>query len=185
MFKQLLPYFWFSSHCLRAAAFYIRGLLSFFQGRYNEAKYEKPLKEITWTNLRCHHMNLKRHWHVLLCCRRFLRETLKMSNAEDLNRLTACSLVLLGHIFYVLGNHRVRLYTTGFPCVQKMWLHSTYLIQHFHFDPFIFTITYTTCTKSRPVKGGKKKIEQYMEMVLLYRPFLKRKRTFYVKYNFK
>lgn len=39
--------------------------------------------------------------------RRFLRETLKMSNAEDLNRLTACSLVLLGHIFYVLGNHRV------------------------------------------------------------------------------
>uniref|UniRef100_A0A3Q4HTT0 MAU2 chromatid cohesion factor homolog n=1 Tax=Neolamprologus brichardi TaxID=32507 RepID=A0A3Q4HTT0_NEOBR len=65
----------FFSHCLRAAAFYIRGLLSFFQGRYNEAK-------------------------------RFLRETLKMSNAEDLNRLTACSLVLLGHIFFVLGNHR-------------------------------------------------------------------------------
>ena len=30
-----------------------------------------------------------------------------MSNAEDLTRLTACSLVLLGHIFYVLGNHRV------------------------------------------------------------------------------
>lgn len=30
-----------------------------------------------------------------------------MSNAEDLNRLTACSLVLLGHIFFVLGNHRV------------------------------------------------------------------------------
>lgn len=32
-----------------------------------------------------------------------------MSNAEDLNRLTACSLVLLGHIFFVLGNHRVSL----------------------------------------------------------------------------
>ncbi|KAL7992954.1 hypothetical protein Chor_017210 [Crotalus horridus] len=73
-----------SSHCLRAAAFYIRGLFSFFQGRYNEAK-------------------------------RFLRETLKMSNAEDLNRLTACSLVLLGHIFYVLGNHR---WTDGPPPVQ-------------------------------------------------------------------
>lgn len=28
-----------SSHCLRAAAFYIRGLFSFFQGRYNEAKW--------------------------------------------------------------------------------------------------------------------------------------------------
>lgn len=48
------------------------------------------------------------HSTCMLCCRRFLRETLKMSNAEDLNRLTACSLVLLGHIFYVLGNHRVR-----------------------------------------------------------------------------
>lgn len=45
--------------------------------------------------------------------RRFLRETLKMSNAEDLNRLTACSLVLLGHIFYVLGNHRVSSYIAG------------------------------------------------------------------------
>lgn len=32
-----------SSHCLRAAAFYIRGLLSFFQGRYNEAKYAKSI----------------------------------------------------------------------------------------------------------------------------------------------
>ena len=50
---------------------------------------------------------------ILLFFRRFLRETLKMSNAEDLNRLTACSLVLLGHIFYVLGNHRVRLILTG------------------------------------------------------------------------
>ncbi|CAB1456702.1 unnamed protein product [Pleuronectes platessa] len=39
--------------------------------------------------------------------RRFLRETLKMSNAEDLNLLTAWSLVLLGHIFLVLGNHRL------------------------------------------------------------------------------
>lgn len=40
--------------------------------------------------------------HLLSAHRRFLRETLKMSNAVDLNRLTACSLVLLGHIFYVL-----------------------------------------------------------------------------------
>lgn len=39
-------------------------------------------------------------------CRRFLRETLKLANAEDLNRLTSCSLVLLGHIFYSLGNSR-------------------------------------------------------------------------------
>uniref|UniRef100_A0A8D9DUB9 MAU2 chromatid cohesion factor homolog n=1 Tax=Cacopsylla melanoneura TaxID=428564 RepID=A0A8D9DUB9_9HEMI len=63
------------SHSLRAAAYYVQGLQSFFQARYNEAK-------------------------------RYLRETLKMANAEDLNRLTSCSLVLLGHIFLSLGNHR-------------------------------------------------------------------------------
>ncbi|XP_064474441.1 MAU2 chromatid cohesion factor homolog [Ornithodoros turicata] len=38
--------------------------------------------------------------------KRYLRETLKMANAEDLNRLTSCSLVLLGHIFFNLGNSR-------------------------------------------------------------------------------
>ena len=41
-----------------------------------------------------------------LVYRRYLRETLKMANAEDLNRLTSCSLVLLGHIFLSLGNSR-------------------------------------------------------------------------------
>ena len=40
------------------------------------------------------------------CYRRYLRETLKMANAEDLNRLTVCALVLLGHIFLSLGNSR-------------------------------------------------------------------------------
>ncbi|XP_065333268.1 MAU2 chromatid cohesion factor homolog isoform X2 [Cloeon dipterum] len=64
-----------NSHSIRAAAYYVQGLQSFFQARYNEAK-------------------------------RFLRETLKMANAEDLNRLTSCSLVLLGHIFLSLGNSR-------------------------------------------------------------------------------
>lgn len=39
-------------------------------------------------------------------CRRYLRETLKMANAEDLNRLTSCSLVLLGHIFLSINNSR-------------------------------------------------------------------------------
>lgn len=43
---------------------------------------------------------------MLICFRRYLRETLKMANGEDLNRLTSCSLVLLGHIFYSLGNSR-------------------------------------------------------------------------------
>ncbi|XP_054286158.1 MAU2 chromatid cohesion factor homolog [Macrosteles quadrilineatus] len=61
------------SHSLRAAAYYVQGLQSFFLARYNEAK-------------------------------RYLRETLKMANAEDSNRLTSCTLVLLGHIFLSLGN---------------------------------------------------------------------------------
>lgn len=38
--------------------------------------------------------------------RRFLRETLKMANAEDLNRLTSCSLVLLSHVFLSIGNSK-------------------------------------------------------------------------------
>lgn len=38
--------------------------------------------------------------------RRYLRETLIMASSEDLNRLTSCSLVLLGHIFLSLGNSR-------------------------------------------------------------------------------
>ncbi|XP_053207174.1 MAU2 chromatid cohesion factor homolog [Panonychus citri] len=36
--------------------------------------------------------------------KRFLRDTLQMANCEELNRLTSCSLVLLGHIFFALGN---------------------------------------------------------------------------------
>ena len=42
----------------------------------------------------------------LISTRRFLRETLKIANAEDLNRLTSCSLVLLSHGFLSLGNSR-------------------------------------------------------------------------------
>ncbi|ELT89360.1 hypothetical protein CAPTEDRAFT_151038 [Capitella teleta] len=61
------------SHSLKASAYYVKGLQSFFQARYHDAK-------------------------------RYLRETLKMANAEDLNRLTSCSLVLLGHIFLSMGN---------------------------------------------------------------------------------
>lgn len=49
---------------------------------------------------------LTHNFPVLVNFRRYLRETLKMANAEDLNRLTSCSLVLLGHIFLSLGNSR-------------------------------------------------------------------------------
>lgn len=38
--------------------------------------------------------------------KRCLREALKMANAEDLNRLTSCSLVLLSHVFLSIGNSR-------------------------------------------------------------------------------
>ncbi|XP_059607881.1 MAU2 chromatid cohesion factor homolog [Phlebotomus argentipes] len=38
--------------------------------------------------------------------KRFLRETLKMANSEDLNRLTACTLVLLSHVFLSIGNSK-------------------------------------------------------------------------------
>lgn len=38
--------------------------------------------------------------------KRFLRETLQMANAEDLNRLTSCSLVLLSHVFLSIGNSK-------------------------------------------------------------------------------
>jgi MAternally affected uncoordination len=38
--------------------------------------------------------------------KRFLRESLKMGNAEDLNRLTSCSLVLLSQVFLSIGNSK-------------------------------------------------------------------------------
>ena len=40
--------------------------------------------------------------------RKYLRETLKLSNAEDLNRLTACALILLGHTFMTVGSAQVK-----------------------------------------------------------------------------
>ena len=39
--------------------------------------------------------------------KRQLRETLAIANASDLNKLTSCSLLLLGQIFMALGNNKV------------------------------------------------------------------------------
>lgn len=39
--------------------------------------------------------------------RKYLRETLKLANPEDLNRLSACSLVLLGNTFFTLRMSQV------------------------------------------------------------------------------
>lgn len=47
---------------------------------------------------------LFRYLIISVIHRRYLRDTLKMANFEELNRLTSCSLVLLGHIFYSLSN---------------------------------------------------------------------------------
>ena len=46
------------------------------------------------------------YFNLFFMNRRYLRESLKMANSEDLNRLTSCSLVLLGHIFLSLGSPR-------------------------------------------------------------------------------
>lgn len=78
------------------------------------SKWEKILNACK--ELVCKEMNQKAKgcavfwlYHILFVMnfRRYLRETLKMANAEDLNRLTSCSLVLLGHIFLSLGNNAV------------------------------------------------------------------------------
>lgn len=90
------------SHSLRAAAYYVQGLQAFFGARYNEAKYES----ITVTILNIFQKAIKCTETYKYIYRRYLRETLKMANSEDLNRLTSCSLVLLGHIFLSLGNSR-------------------------------------------------------------------------------
>ena len=118
----MFNYFFYSPHSLQASAFYVRGLQTFFQARYNEAKWVNfhYLSERKILNackeLVCKEMNRKakgctvfRLYHILFVMnfRRYLRETLKMANAEDLNRLTSCSLVLLGHIFLSLGNNAV------------------------------------------------------------------------------
>lgn len=60
------------SYSHQAGYYYIRGLQSFFDSHFVDAK-------------------------------KYLRETLKMANSEDLNRLTACSLVLLGSTFLSQG----------------------------------------------------------------------------------
>ncbi len=46
-------------------------------------------------------------YRLLFLLRRHLRETLTIANSNDLNKLTACSLLLLGRIFLSLGNLKV------------------------------------------------------------------------------
>lgn len=45
---------------------------------------------------------------IIFFYRRYLRETLKIANAEESYRLAACSLILLGHTFLKGGNIQVR-----------------------------------------------------------------------------
>jgi MAternally-affected-uncoordination protein len=59
----------------------------------------------------------------------FLRDTLKMANAEDLNRLTSISLVLLGQIFLALRNSResMNMVTPAMQLASKIPDHSIQL----------------------------------------------------------
>ena len=92
------------SHSLQAAAYYIQGLQEFFSAKYNDAKYVLHFKEKKISS-KFVNFNLTNFFGQFFF-RRYLRETLKMANAEDLNRLTVCALVLLGHIFLSLGNSK-------------------------------------------------------------------------------
>ena len=93
------------SHSLQAAAYYIQGLQEFFSAKYNDAKYVLHFKEKISSKFV--NFNLTNFFFLAnFFFRRYLRETLKMANAEDLNRLTVCALVLLGHIFLSLGNSK-------------------------------------------------------------------------------
>ena len=58
---------------------------------------------------------------VIIFFRKYLRETLKVANSEDLNRLTACSLVLLGNTFLSQGITQVMLQSTSmtFPQLKR------------------------------------------------------------------
>eukprot|EP00795_Rhopilema_esculentum_P005923 gene5923-11266_t len=73
MFEKLNNASVMRSQALQAGYLYVKGLVSFFNANYHEAK-------------------------------KYLRETLRIGNAEDLNRITACSLVLLGHVVTASGN---------------------------------------------------------------------------------
>lgn len=73
MFEELNNKSIARSQALQAGYLYVKGLVSFFDSNYQEAK-------------------------------KYLRETLRLGNAEDLNRMTACALVLLGHVVTASGN---------------------------------------------------------------------------------
>ena len=96
----------------------------------------------------------------VLCFRRYLRETLKMANTEDLNRLTSCSLVLLGHIFLSLGNSResMNMVTPAMQLASKipdvhvqLWATAILKGQHISMIPLSFmTMIFYTLYHTRP-----------------------------------
>jgi len=78
-----------------------------------------------------------------------------MANAEDLNRLTSCSLVLLGHIFLSLGNSResMNMVTPAMQLASKipdvhvqLWasaiLKGILSLQHFLFECYFYFFFY-------------------------------------------
>lgn len=85
-----------SQAALMGSFYYVQGLNAFHQSKFHEAKCVKTK----------YFRYLSDNNYMYFYCRRFLRETLKMANAEDLNRLTSCSLVLLSHVFLSIGNSK-------------------------------------------------------------------------------
>lgn len=94
--------FGFSSYSLKAAASYVNALQRFFHAQFPEAKLVLPS-----TLASCAFISVHKSLCYLLTaydfCRLFLQEALKLANTEDLNKLTACGLVLLGQIFLHMG----------------------------------------------------------------------------------
>ena len=81
---------------------------------------------------------------IFLCGRKYLRETLKIANSEDLNRLTACSLVLLGSTFLSQGITQVWGHIVVFSSCSFNKYRSVYNIVVNSFDSLNVWLTYET-----------------------------------------
>lgn len=81
-----------------------------------------------------------------------------MANAEDLNRLTSCSLVLLGHIFLSLGNSQEALNMVK-PAMQlaakipdvhvQLWASALLKGNIFHFHHYLMCLPLSTVKYSQ------------------------------------
>ena len=126
-------------------------------------------------------------WTILifLCGRKYLRETLKIANSEDLNRLTACSLVLLGNTFLSQGITQVWghmfwsiifIQSDKFSWVKRQTYHELNLLHFVHlmwssmFDLGLRGTTMSMCILVKTRKSDK--LKTYYYGFLLKHPWL-------------